>query len=967
MFENYEIIEHRKISDLNSEGYILRHKKTKANVTLLLNDDENKVFYIGFKTPPTDSTGVAHILEHSVLCGSKKFPVKDPFIELAKGSLNTFLNAMTYPDKTVYPVASCNDKDFHNLVDVYLDAVFNPNIYKEEKIFRQEGHHYELTSPEDELIINGVVYNEMKGVYSSPDDIVDREVLNSLYPDTTYGIESGGDPDVIPSLTYEDFLAFHGRYYHPSNSYIYLYGNLDAGEYLKFIDEEYLSKYDYLEVDSGIGVQKPFEKPLYIKKEYPVLSEEESEGTYLTYNISAGTSLDRKLYIALDVLDYVLLSSPGAVIKQALLDEKIGEDVYSNLETGIYQPFYEIVVKGSSPEKEQRFVEIIEDKLNEASENGLPKKALMAALNVFEFRYRESDFGSHPRGLILGLQALDSWLYDAEAPFMHIEANDTYKFLKDNIDTGYFEKLISEYFIENHHKSIVTVVPKENLTQEKDNALKAELKAYKDSLSPLEINKIIEDTAELKRYQSEESPEEDLKKIPMLSRADLKKEAYKCVNTPLMIDDTVFVHHDIFTNGIGYLRLFFSLDNISEEQWNYLSLLREVWGLVDTDKRSYNDLFNEINIATGGMSFEYRSYSDDKNYGSYKSFLYVKTKVLYENLDRALLLIKEILTGSKYDDHKRLKEILSSARAGMLSAMISAGHQVASARALSYKFKQYAADDIMAGLSHYRFLEEITENFDERKDEITKKLYEAARLVFRPENLTVDYTSEKKALSGFEDKIRALRSSLFTDEYERKAPEFNAVIKNEAFKTAGLVQYVSRAGSYIDKNLPYTGALRVLKVIMGYDYLWNNVRVLGGAYGCMSAFLRNGAAYFVSYRDPKLENTIKVFKDAVGYIKEIDLDERKLTQFIIGALSELDVPQTPQTKGAFSFNAYMMNINDEDFQRERDELLGANEEVIRGLSKYISAFLEDEALCVVGNADEIDKCKELFSSIEKLG
>ena len=430
----YEIVEQRKITDLNSDGYILKHKKTGAHVVLLLNDDENKVFYIGFRTPPTNSTGVAHILEHSVLCGSKHFPVKDPFVELVKGSLNTFLNAMTYPDKTVYPVASCNDKDFKNLVHVYLDAVLYPNIYQEENIFRQEGWHYEMDSIDDDLSINGVVYNEMKGAFSSPDDVVEREIMNSLYPDVTYGMESGGDPDVIPELTYEEFLDFHRKYYHPSNSYVYLYGNMDAAEYLTFMDENYFSAFDELKIDSKVGHQKAFAMPRELVKEYPVMEEEPvSENTYLAYNVSMGSSLDAELYIAMEVLDYVLCSAPGAPVKQALLDKGIGKDVYSTLENGIFQPYFSIVAKNADEAQKEEFEKTINQVLTELVEKGINKKSLEAAINHYEFQYREADFGSYPRGLMLGLQALDSWLYDESAPFLHIEANRTYRKLREMV------------------------------------------------------------------------------------------------------------------------------------------------------------------------------------------------------------------------------------------------------------------------------------------------------------------------------------------------------------------------------------------------------------------------------------------------------------------------------------------------------------------------------------------------------
>ena len=479
--DKYEVIEERHIGDLNSDGYLLKHRKSGAYITLLLNDDENKVFYIGFRTPPKDSTGVAHILEHSVLCGSREFPVKDPFIELAKGSLNTFLNAMTYPDKTVYPVASCNDKDFKNLVHVYLDAVFYPNIYKEEKIFRQEGWHYEMEDTDAPLTINGVVYNEMKGAFSSPDDVVSREVMNGLYPDTTYGLESGGDPEVIPELTYEEFLKFHGKYYHPSNSLIYLYGNLDPEEYLTFLDEKYLSSYETLEVDSAIPLQKPFDKKRCEKCEYSVMEDDIAENeTYLTYNIAMGSSLDRELYIAMDVLVHVLCSDPGSPVKQALVDAGIGDEVYSYSETGIAQPYFSITAKNASSAQQEQFVSIIEEELQKIVKHGIDRKALLATLNEFEFRYREADFGSYPRGLMLGLQALDSWLYDKEKPFIHIEANDTLAVLKEKIETSYYEDLVQKYFIDNRHKAVVVVEPVPGLTGKKEEELADRLAASDD-------------------------------------------------------------------------------------------------------------------------------------------------------------------------------------------------------------------------------------------------------------------------------------------------------------------------------------------------------------------------------------------------------------------------------------------------------------------------------------------------------
>ena len=423
----YEMIQQEELKGIRSRGCLLRHKKSGARVLLIENDDDNKVFSIGFRTPPKDSTGVPHIMEHSVLCGSKNFPAKDPFVELVKGSLNTFLNAMTYPDKTVYPVASCNDKDFQNLMHVYMDAVLYPNIYQHEEIFRQEGWSYKLDSPEGELQYNGVVYNEMKGAFSSPESVLDRVILNTLFPDTSYANESGGDPEYIPDLTYEQFLDFHRKYYHPSNSYIYLYGNMDMDEKLEWLDREYLCHFDKIEVDSEIRFQEPFGKMVERELPYSIASDEsEADNTYLSYNKVIGTSLDRELYLAFQILDYALLSAPGAPLKKALTEAGIGKDIMGSYDNGVYQPIFSVISKNANAEQKEAFVEKIEEVLKEIVENGMDKKALEAGINYHEFRYREADFGSYPKGLMYGLQMLDSWLYDDEKPFIHIEALDVW-------------------------------------------------------------------------------------------------------------------------------------------------------------------------------------------------------------------------------------------------------------------------------------------------------------------------------------------------------------------------------------------------------------------------------------------------------------------------------------------------------------------------------------------------------------
>lgn len=965
--EAYQVVERRKISDLNSEGYILKHKKTGASVTLLLNDDENKVFYIGFRTPPKNSTGVAHILEHSVLCGSKNFPVKDPFIELAKGSLNTFLNAMTYPDKTVYPVASCNDRDFKNLVHVYLDAVFYPNIYQEEKIFRQEGWHYEMESMEDDLSINGVVYNEMKGAFSSPDDVVEREIMNSLYPDTSYGIESGGDPDVIPELTYEEFLAFHQKYYHPSNSYIYLYGNLDAVEYLNFLDENYLSAFEQIKVDSAIGMQKAFDGPRMLTKEYSIMEDEElKENTYLTYNISMGTSLDKMLYAAMDVLDYVLCSAPGAPVKQALIDRGIGKDVYSSLENGIYQPYFSIVAKSAQESQREEFISVIEQVLADAVKNGLDKKALAAAINYFEFKYREADFGSYPRGLMLGLQALDSWLYDESTPFMHIEANQTFEKLKESIGNGYFEGLIKTFILDNSHKTILMVKPVQGLTTKKDKELFERLQEYKNTLPEEERQAIIDQTHALFAYQEEPSSEEALKTIPLLNREDMKKEAAAYVNEVHTLEGTTILFHELFTNGIGYLNLIFDLKQVPTDLLPYVGILKAVLMMVDTEHYSYRELFNEINIHTGGIKAVVSTYTNAERMEEYKLTLEIRAKSLYEKRDKALELMQEIILTSQFENTRRLYEIIAESKSRMQAVMTGAGHSLALLRTLSYFSPTAAASEQFSGIPQYRLLEDLEKNFEDKKEELVSNLKNLVKCIFRPENLLVDYTAAKEGYPGLEEAVSELKKHLFTDQIKEAEGKIEPVKKNEAFMTAGQVQYVCRAGNFMKKGLPYTGALKVLKIMMGYDYLWNNVRVKGGAYGCMCNFYKNGDAYFVSYRDPNLEKTLDVYEKAADYIEKVTLDERTVTQFIIGAVSELDTPMTPAVKGLYSLGGYLTGLSMERVQKERDELLATTQDQLRGLYEYVRSFMEEDYVCVVGNGEKIKENRDLFMSVEQL-
>lgn len=965
----YELVEEKDLRDLNSKGYILRHKKSGARISAISNDDENKVFYIGFRTPPADSTGVAHIVEHTVLCGSDKFPAKDPFVELVKGSLNTFLNAMTYPDKTVYPVASCNDKDFQNLMDVYMDAVLHPNIYKREEIFKQEGWHYELKDKDEPVTINGVVYNEMKGAFSSPEGVLEREILNSLFPDNAYGNESGGDPQFIPDLTYEDYLDFHRRYYHPCNSYIYLYGNMDIAEKLDWLDREYLSDYDKISVDSTIKMQKAFDSPVEVRKHYPVASNESLEdNTYLSYNMAIGTSTDQKLYQAFEILDYALLNAPAAPLKKALIDAGIGKDIMGSYDNGVYQPMFSIIAKNANISDKERFVEIIKSVLKEQAEGGLNKKSVLAGINSAEFRYRESDFGSYPKGLIYGLQMFDSWLYDDSIPFLHLEAGDIFQFLREQAQTDYFEKLIQDHMIDNTHVSMVTIEPEHGLNTKNEEKLAEKLKAYKDSLSQGEIQKLIEDTAHLEQYQEEPSSREDIEKIPMLKRSDMKKEAMPFVNEERTCEGIPVLFHNIFSNGILYLSMLFDIRTVAQEDLPYLGILKTVLGYMDTEHYTYGDLADEINLETGGMSASISVYPSVVDDTAYEAKFEVRTKVLYDKLPKALSLLEEILCHTKISDEKRLLEILSEVKSRLKMSLSSSGNSVSAIRAMSYFSETSLYNDMTMGIDFYRVVADYEEHFSEKKDELTAKLKEMAGAVFTRDGLLLSVTCEEDGYSRLQGNLGKLKNSLpvkAKGEKKEKAV-LHCEKKNEGFMDASKVQYVSRAGDFKKAGFSYSGVLKILKVILSYDYLWNNIRVKGGAYGCGSGFARNGNVYFSSYRDPNLKDTNEVYEKIPDYIRQFTADERDMTKYIIGTISGMDTPLNPSAKGERSTLAYLSQMTYEDIQKERDEVISAKEEDIRNLADLVEAVLSQQNICVIGNEEKIKEEQELFMSTKDL-
>jgi len=962
----YRMVQQKQMKELNSEGMVLEHKKTGARIFLLANDDENKVFCIGFRTPPDDNTGLPHILEHSVLCGSDKFPIKDPFVELVKGSLNTFINAMTYPDKTVYPVASCNAKDFQNLMNVYMDAVLHPNIYHEEKIFKQEGWHYELEALDQPLTYNGVVYNEMKGAYSSPEGLLDRLTSGTLFPDNCYGKDSGGDPASIPELTYEKFLEFHSTYYHPSNSYIYLYGDMDMAEKLDWLDREYLSSYEKKPVDSHIPKQTPFTEPVEREYFYSVAEgDPETDAAYLTVNTVIENEPDPKLYIAFQILEYTLLGAPGAPLKQALIDAGIGKDILGGYDSGILQPYFSVVAKNANKEQKGEFLAVVKGTLRKLADQGINPRSLLAGINYYEFKYREADYGSAPKGLMYGLQCLDSWLYDGD-PMLYLEYQETFDYLKQAVQEGYFERLIRNYLLDNPFEAVIILSPKKNLGMLEDEKLARKLENYKNLLTNGQLEAIIADTKALKKYQDTPSTPEALAKIPLLMREDIEQKAEQFYWKEKEEANIKVLHHDFHTSGIGYLKLLFMTDTVPQEDLYYVGLLKSVLGSLDTEHYGYSDLTSEIHLNSGGVEFSVTSFADLQDAEHFTGAFSASVRVLYDRLDFGFEILEEILNRTVFDDEKRLGEVIQETRSRAKTKLENAGHSTAVSRATSYFSATAYYNEMTGGTAYYNFLEQLAKNYEQEKKTIIVKLKEVCGRLFTAANLMINYTADESGYAYLPAAIKKLSDHLKPGDGVRYPFTHPAVNQNEGLKTSSQVNYVARCGNFRTAGYEYTGALRILQVILSYDYLWLNIRVKGGAYGCMSGFGRSGEGYLVSYRDPNLVETNQIYEGVVDYLEKFDPDERDMTKYVIGTISSMDSPLTPSVKGSRGMSAYLSGVTAEMMQQERDQVLGATKEDIRTLAGIIRAVLDTGSLCVVGNEEKIETNRELFGTVRNL-
>ncbi len=959
-YYGFKLLEKRFVTEVNSPCLYFEHEQTGARLLKIASDDANKTFSIAFKTLPESDCGTPHIMEHSVLNGSENFPVKSPFDILSKGSLNTFLNALTGGDVTLYPVASMNDKDYFNLMHVYLDAVFNPLIYSDPRIFKQEGWHYELTNKESPLVYKGVVYNEMKGAFSTPTRELYYQINKHLYPDNSYGYSSGGKPEAIPDLTYEQFLNFHRRYYHPSNSYIFLYGNANLNKELAFIDDQYLSNYEKAAIDTEIPLQKPFPKMKSITEYYAVPEGQNSQDqTYLSLNIVAGENTDRALYMALDALSDILVNHEAGPLRVALQEAGIGKEVNASVDD-IKQPLFQIIVQNATLEDREKFRQVIFETLRECVDQGLDKDMVRGVINRMEFNLREGDDAQ--KGLQYNFEALPGWFFAGD-PFLSLAYEKPLSKLKTALTSDYLEEIIRKYLLDNPHTLLLALEPKPGLEKKFNARTTAELAAYKKSFGKAELESLVKETQELIAYQQRKDSPEALATIPLLELSDINPEANYYQVKPDRVARTPVLHFETFTNDMVYVKLYFDMRVLPQELLPYAALLSEILGSLNTEHYNYGELDNALNIYTGGFNINLATYLENQNDGQMIPKFIISSKAMPENLDKLFELTAEIIKKSQYDDPERLKAVLTRHASRKEANVKGVGYYYALTRLFSYFRNEGMFNELTNGLEYYWFVDDLSQNFDQQAAQISAKLAETAQLLFSRKNILAAVTCQSENQSLFRQQFKGFVRKL----PRRKSPfhdwHFALEKKNEGLLSASKVQYVMQGYDFKKLGYAWNGKMKVMDQVVQSDYLHTQLRVVGGAYGGYCGFSPDGIAYFMSYRDPNLVKTLDNYAAVPDYLQNLQIDEKSMSRYIIGTIASMDKPLTPSQKGSQAVKYYLEKTPHSRLQQERDAVLSTTPEDMRPMEAMLKEILAQKAICVYGNEQKLQTHQNIFSKL----
>ena len=950
--------EKQAIAEFNATAYVFEYEKTGTPVIYLSCPDNNKVFQIAFRTPNMKSTGVAHILEHSVLCGSRKYPVKEPFVELAKGSMNTFLNAMTYPDKTVYPIASTNDKDFMNLMDVYLDAVFYPDIDKKPEIFLQEGWHDHLENTDDPLTVNGVVYNEMKGVYSDPEQVVSQAVYEALYPQSVYGFESGGHPDDIPTLTYRDFLDFHHNFYHPSNAFIYFYGDGDVLTHLDYLADNYLSAFYYHRVDSVIALQPPFEETVRRETVYPVSPEEEGNaGDYIAYGRVLGSDMPFDRRLAFDILFNVLLGNDSAPLKKAILDLGLCEDIDYSYVTALRQPSFTLLLKNADASREAEARTVIRETLSKLAADGLDPADVAAAVNSALFTFREQEFGTTPKGLILGLEMLENQLYDTD-PLICLGYEKAVANVKKMAENGGLEALITDCLLDNPHGATVIAKPDGLLASRQAETFAGKMAERKENLSPEDLNHLVRETEKLKAYQEKPDSPEALATIPKLALSEIDPKAKRFDFEEESVAGRRLLWHPLKTEGITHLSLYFDTDAVAAEDVPTLSLLNKLLFRLGTANRDVTALNRDIDTDTGGITTVLSLFPDVTDPEGFTTKLLIKGKALDDNVDKMGEIITDVLTATRFDDTALLTNILRELTLGFENKIMTAGNAIAAQRLKAQYSGAGCEAEAISGLDFYRFIKKAT--VAEALTDALERIYH--RVLFAS-GLTVSLACAPAQKERAMKAITNLIDKLPRDGAEGVARHYAPKRRNEGILTPSKINYAAKGFNLKRLGYAYDGALCVLKNFLAMDYLWNNIRIKGGAYGAGMALTRAGDIVFSSYRDPHVGSTFAAFDGVGAYLRGLDLSQRELEKQIIGSISAKDVPLSEALTAAAADSMAFTGLTQAMIDREREEILGTTVADLKAKGEMIDALMAENVLCAVGSEAKIKENGELFDAL----